>query len=296
MAITKNIIGVMSGTSLDGIDIAYTTIGQENGYLFSINHAETIPYTEKEKELLQKAFHSSAEELQKIDAWYGALLGNTIKDFIERNHIKNLDFIASHGHTIFHNPKENYTLQIGNGAEITAITGYKTICNFRIQDVALGGQGAPLVPIGDRGLFPNYEYCLNIGGFANISFEQQNQRIAFDICPANIVLNHYVKNLGFAYDDGGKIACTGKVHQPILEELNQLSFYKNEEPKSLGFEFVKEVIFPMIDNYQLETNDILCTFIEHIATQISLKISSNRNHKMLITGGGLREAVLTINF
>ncbi len=284
--ITKNIIGVMSGTSLDGIDIAYVTITQKDSCDFTIHKAETIPYTEKEREILQKAFHSSAEELQKIDAWYGAFLGETIKNFIEQNHIKNLDFIASHGHTIFHNPEENYTLQIGNGAEITAITGYKTICNFRIQDVALGGQGAPLVPIGDRGLFADYEYCLNIGGFANISFEQENQRMAFDICPANIVLNHYVKKLGFTYDDGGKIASTGKVHQPLLEELNQLSFYKGKKPKSLGFEFVKEVILPIIDKYNLETNDILCTFIEHIAIQVSQKLSSQPKHKMLITGGG----------
>ncbi len=284
--IIKHIIGVMSGTSLDGIDIAYVSITQDDSYDFSIHQAETIPYTDKEREVLQKAFHSSAEELQKIDVWYGTFLGRTIQDFIQRNQITKLDFIASHGHTIFHNPAENYTLQIGNGAEITAITGYKTICNFRIQDIALGGQGAPLVPIGDRHLFTDYKYCLNIGGFANISFEQENERIAFDICPANIVLNHYVKHLGLPYDDGGKIASTGKIHTPLLEKLNELPFYQNEEPKSLGFEFVKDVIFPIIDEYQLSTEDILCTFIEHIATQISFKITSDKNHKMLITGGG----------
>lgn len=276
----------MSGTSLDGIDIAYITIIKKEEYSFEIHKAETVPYSNQVKAKLQRTFETSAEEIQEIDAWYGYFLGETIRDFIQRNQILEIDFIASHGHTIFHNPDKRYTLQIGNGAQITEVTGIKTICNFRIQDIALGGQGAPLVPIGDRLLFSNYHYCLNIGGFANISFEHKNERKAFDICPANIVLNHYVNQIGIAYDDGGKMAAKGNLHNDLLQELNQLPYYKSKTPKSLGYEYVKQVIFPIIDAYKLEVNDILRTFTEHISIQIAAKLSDISNEQMLITGGG----------
>ncbi|MFA5300049.1 MAG: anhydro-N-acetylmuramic acid kinase, partial [Lutibacter sp.] len=189
---TKYIIGVMSGTSLDGIDIAYVKIENKKSFHFEILTAKTIPYTTEWKLALKNGFHLSGEELTKLDADYGVYLGKTILYFINENSILKVDFIASHGHTIFHNPEKHYTLQIGNGPYITSITGIKTICNFRVQDVALGGQGAPLVPIGDEFLFSEYDYCLNLGGFSNISFSENKQRIAFDICPVNIVLNHYV--------------------------------------------------------------------------------------------------------
>jgi len=213
-------------------------------------------------------------------------LGKTIQKFIKENHLSQIDFIASHGHTIFHNPKKNYTLQIGNGPQITAITGVKTICDFRVQDIALGGQGAPLVPIGDKLLFSEYDYCLNLGGFVNISFEENNQRIAFDICPANIVLNHYVYQLNVEYDDKGTIASTGNIDNNLLDELNALPFYNDTKPKSLGYEFIVETIFPMIDKYNLEINDILRTFVEHVAIQIVKKIDSNSKKTVLVAGGG----------
>lgn len=286
--IKKHIIGVMSGTSLDGIDIAYITIQKAKKYSFTIHKAETVSYCEETKNRLKEAFVCSGEKLQEIDAWYGSFLGKKIQNFIQKNKIDTVDFIASHGHTIFHNPEKGYTLQIGNGAQITAITGIKTICDFRKQDIALGGQGAPLVPIGDRLLFSEYEYCLNIGGFANVSFEKKDtQRAAFDICPANIVLNHYVNQLGLNYDDEGNIASTGSIHQPLLKELNDLPYYKDEMPKSLGYEYVKEIVFPIIDAYHLEVKDILKTFVEHIAIQIAAKIKKSSSlERMLITGGG----------
>jgi anhydro-N-acetylmuramic acid kinase len=283
---TKYIIGVMSGTSLDGLDLVYVKINAEENYHFEILKAETISYSNEWKSALKEGFHLSGEKLVKLDADYGIYLGKTLLNFIEENNIEKLDFIASHGHTIFHNPVKKYTLQIGNGPYIASITGIKTICDFRVQDVALGGQGAPLVPIGDELLFSKYDYCLNLGGFSNISFNQNQQRIAFDICPVNIVLNHYVTALNMEYDDKGEIASEGNIDNNLLKTLNSLPFYNDAKPKSLGYEFVVETIFPMIDKHNLSIKDVLRTFVEHIAIQISKKIDSDSGKTLLITGGG----------
>jgi anhydro-N-acetylmuramic acid kinase len=283
---TKYIIGVMSGTSLDGIDIVYVKISAAEKYNFEILKSETVSYSNEWKSALKEGFHLSGEKLVKLDADYGIHLGNTIHNFIKENNISKVDFIASHGHTIFHNPEKNYTFQIGNGPYITSITGIKTICNFRVQDIALGGQGAPLVPVGDELLFSEYEYCLNLGGFSNISFRKNHQRIAFDICPVNIVLNHYVAALNLEYDDKGALASKGNIENNLLKELNSLAFYNEAKPKSLGYEFVVETIFPMIDKRSLCIKDILRTFVEHIAIQISKKIDSNSEKTMLVSGGG----------
>ena len=282
----KYIIGVMSGTSLDGIDIAYVKINNANNYTFEILNATTISYTNEWKSTLKEGFHLTGEELTKLDAEYGIFLGGIIQNFIQENKITTIDFIASHGHTIYHNPAKNYTLQIGNGPYITSITGIKTICDFRSQDIALGGQGAPLVPIGDQLLFSEYDYCINLGGFSNISMNENNQRIAYDICPVNIVLNHYVTSLNIEYDDKGTIASTGDIHKKLLEELNSLPFYNAIKPKSLGYEFIVETIFPIIDTYKLEIKDILRTFVEHVAIQIARKVASNPSKNILVAGGG----------
>ena len=277
------IIGLMSGTSLDGLDIAYVKFLPNDLSNFEIIHAETIPYSQKWYDLLKNAFKIKASEFAKLDADYGIFLGNQVNKFIQKHHISHVDLIASHGQTVFHRPEQGYTTQIGNGAHINAITKIKTICDFRTQDVALNGQGAPLVPIGDRLLFSQYDYCLNIGGFANISYEKDKKRIAYDICPTNIVLNHYTNKLGKAYDDGGKIAQSGHISNELLQELNQLTFYKDQQPKSLGWEFVVETIIPIIDKYQLNIPDILTTYVEHMAMQIMQK---TRAGNMLVTGGG----------
>ncbi|MBE0424764.1 MAG: anhydro-N-acetylmuramic acid kinase, partial [Lutibacter sp.] len=282
----KYVIGVMSGTSLDGIDIAYVKITNETIYSFEILTAKTIPYSKEWKSTLKQGFLLSGEKLVKLDADYGIYLGKTLSTFIKENNIEKLDFIASHGHTIFHNPEKKYTLQIGNGPQITAITGIKTICDFRVQDLALGGQGAPLVPVGDELLFSEYDYCLNLGGFSNISFNKNQQRIAFDICPVNIVLNHYVASLNMEYDDNGNIASEGNIDNNLLKALNSLAFYDDAKPKSLGYEFVAETIFPLIDKHNLSIKDVLRTFVEHIAIQISKKTDSDSGKTMLATGGG----------
>jgi anhydro-N-acetylmuramic acid kinase len=278
------IIGLMSGTSLDGVDLVYVRFDYNNTYQFEILESDTVSYSHQWKSDLKAAFHFNKTELKALDLKYGDFLAEMILDFITKKNIKKIDLIASHGHTIHHKPEENYTLQIGNGQQIARKTKLKTICDFRTQDVTLGGQGAPLVPIGDKLLFSEYDYCLNLGGFANISFDKNQQRIAYDICPVNIVLNHYVNQLGFDYDDKGQIASTGNIHKALLDELNHLEFFSTEKPKSLGFEFVTKTIFPIIDTYKLSIKDILRTYVEHIAFQIATKIS--KKGTVLITGGG----------
>jgi anhydro-N-acetylmuramic acid kinase len=224
-------------------------------------------------------------ELQKLNVAYTLLLGTVISDFINRNKIENIDAVCSHGHTILHQPQNGITLQIGNLPEIAALCKQKVVCDFRVQDVKLGGQGAPLVPIGDRILFSDYDYCLNLGGFSNISFEENGNRIAFDISPVNTVLNFYANQLGFDYDDKGKISRTGNIDSELLNDLNRLDFYQKKYPKSLGFEFVKETILPMIEKYSITIEDKMNTFTEHIAIQIALALPNKKNN-LFITGGG----------
>lgn len=282
-----NVIGLMSGTSLDGLDIVYTQIlKDEKDYDFKLIYSETIPYSLFWENKLRNAFTSSTKEIEELTITYGAYLGDTVTKFIKKHSIKNVDFIASHGHTVFHKPNEGYTLQIGDGATICNKTGIKVICDFRTQDVKLGGQGAPLVPIGDQLLFSKFDYCLNLGGFANISFEKEQQRIAFDICPVNIVMNYYCKKIGLDFDEGGEIAKKGALHLDLLNELNSLQFYTAAIPKSLGFEFVESIVFPIIDSYNLKVETILRTFIAHIVNQISVCLNNKEDSKLLITGGG----------
>ena len=226
------------------------------------------------------------DQLEIIDSNYSEYLASVILDFINNNSIKSIDFIASHGHTALHQPENGLTYQIGNQQLLANKLNQKVICDFRVQDVALGGQGAPLVPIGDRLLFSDYEFCLNLGGFANISYELNNERIAFDICPVNIVLNYYVSKLGLNYDDKGDIASTGNINQNLLFQLNKLNYYNEAPPKSLGLEWVDLNIFPLIDSFYLKTEDILRTFVEHIAIQIS-KVLIKSDTKVLVTGGGV---------
>ena len=281
-----NIIGVMSGTSLDGIDLAHLNFEIVNGkWNFQILESETIGYSQKWIDQLKIAVGFSELELQKLNVAYTLLLGTVISDFINRNKIENIDAVCSHGHTILHQPQNGITLQIGNLPEIAALCKQKVVCDFRIQDVELGGQGAPLVPIGDRILFSDYDYCLNLGGFSNISFEENGNRIAFDISPVNTVLNFYANQLGLDYDDKGKISRTGTVNSELLNELNRLDYYQKKYPKSLGFEFVKEIILPLIEKYQITIEDKMSTFTEHVAVQIALALPIKKNN-LFITGGG----------
>lgn len=278
------VVGLMSGTSLDGVDLVYVKFLNDDYQNFDILHSETVSYSKKWKSTLQNSINFSSDELKDLNIKYGSFLGNVINDFVDKYRIDIIDFIASHGHTVLHQPHSGITLQIGDGQTIANTTKQKVICDFRTQDVALGGQGAPLVPIGDELLFSNYDYCLNLGGFSNISFNNNGVRIAFDICPVNIVLNHYVNKLGLEYDDSGKNASKGKINNQLLVALNSIDFYSQNPPKSLGLEWVKENIFPLIDRLEADVSSVLRTFVEHVAIQISEIIKDNKS--VLVTGGG----------
>lgn len=283
-------IGVMSGTSLDGIDLVYVKFLKNEYSFFEIIHAETVSYTAEWKQILQQAIHLSSPALLDLDVVYGKYLASVLVDFIANYKVKEIDFIASHGHTVLHQPEEGITLQIGSGAEIAKITQQKVVYDFRTQDVKYGGQGAPLVPIGDELLFSEHDFCLNLGGFSNVSFRKEGKRIAFDICPVNIVLNHYVSKIGLEYDADGNIASEGKLNTPLLEKLNALAFYTKEAPKSLGLEWVQQEIFPLIDAIEEDISSILRTFVAHIAIQISKIIKDSDS--VLITGGGVFNSFL----
>ncbi|WP_310991282.1 anhydro-N-acetylmuramic acid kinase [Aequorivita marina] len=302
-----HIIGVMSGTSLDGIDLVELIFETkaENGIsaayqedkairpltgTFQILASGTIPYSSYWKDELRKALGYSKMKLERLDFKYTEMLSEEILKFIRKHNIREIDAICSHGHTILHQPENGFTYQIGNLPRIAKLLGRSVVCDFRTQDVALGGQGAPLVPIGDALLFPEYDYCLNLGGFANCSFEKNGERIAFDICPANIVLNKYAEKLGKEYDDGGKLAASGKIDTGLLQKLNSLEFYSEKPPKSLGLEWVNTHVFPLLDETEISPKDMLRTFSEHIAIQLANQFTPNS--KVLVTGGGAYNSFL----
>ena len=281
-----NVIGVMSGTSLDGVDLAQIQLTLHNNkWTFKIIESETVRYEQNWVNQLKLAVDYPETELEKLNAAYTKLLGKIISEFIEKHKIENLDAVCSHGHTILHQPEKCLTLQIGNLPEISSFINQTMVCDFRVQDVKLGGQGAPLVPIGDRLLFSEYDYCMNLGGFSNVSFEQNGERIAFDISPVNTVLNYYANQLGLNYDDKGEISSTGKTNKGLLNQLNALDYYQQKHPKSLGFEFVKRIILPLIESYKISVEDKLRTFTEHLALQTALALPKKKG-RMLITGGG----------
>lgn len=276
----------MSGTSLDGVDLAHIQFEIKNEqWSFEILESETVAYSEDWVNQLKLAVDFSKEQLETLNKEYTQLLAEIISNFINKYQLSNLDAVCSHGHTILHQPQNGFTLQIGNLPEIASLTNQRVVCDFRVQDVQLGGQGAPLVPIGDSILFSKYDYCMNLGGFSNVSFEKNNKRIAFDISPVNTVLNFYADQLGLNYDDKGKISSTGKIHTELLNKLNNLNFYQEQHPKSLGFEFVKETILPLMESYKISIENKLRTFTEHIAIQTALALPKKQG-RLFITGGG----------
>lgn len=281
-----NIVGVMSGTSLDGIDLVYASFHFDGKWHFKISHYETVAYPSQWEDTLKNLVSYNLESLKVIDVQYTNYLSEIVNRFILKHKLQDIDAVCSHGHTALHQPENGLTYQIGNLSQLAELLQEKVVCDFRVQDVALGGQGAPLVPIGDKLLFPEYGFCLNLGGFANISSDFQGDRIAYDVCPVNIVLNRYAKQLGLDYDDEGNIASTGTVNNELLYKLNELAFYNATYPKSLGLEWVDKNIFPLINSLKLEVKDILKTFIEHAAFQIASEINKKTHVSVLVTGGG----------
>jgi anhydro-N-acetylmuramic acid kinase len=285
---TMNVIGLMSGTSLDGVDIALCRFSG-NPLKFELIRGHTFPYPCGIKSQLADTETLSGSALNTLHIELGRLYGNMIKNFINTFSIKQIDLVASHGHTVFHEPNKNITLQIGHPAYIAIISGLPTVADFRSADVFLRGQGAPLVPIGDRDLFAQYSNRLNIGGFANISYEKNKETIAFDICPANIPLNLLSEKIGYSYDDEGLLAASGQIDQLLLEELNNIAYYKQSPPKSLGREFFNQQYWPIITRSENTTVNKLRTITEHIGQQISNSFSKGN---VLITGGGVHNKFL----
>jgi len=277
-------LGIMSGTSLDGLDIALCEFEFEKKWNFKIEKAKTIKYSDYWISQLSNAHQLSGFDLTNLHKEFGRFIGTSAKEFLS-NLNTTVDFIASHGHTIFHQPEKQLTLQIGDGVEISAITNIKTVSDFRTLDVALGGQGAPLVPIGDELLFSDYDYCINIGGFANISFKNKNERFAYDICPANIILNYFAQKFNKDFDKDGLLGQEGTIDKDLLKTLNEIAYYDLSFPKSLGREWLSNTFTPTLSKSDISLINKISTTYEHIAEQISNSINSNQA-KVLITGGG----------
>jgi anhydro-N-acetylmuramic acid kinase len=289
------VIGLMSGTSLDGVDLVFCRFILSSGrrWSFDILKAETIEYNAEWRNRLQNLHHSDAMTFVKTHVELGKYFGKLIKNFIKKHRLKP-KLICSHGHTVFHQPENGFTSQAGDGAQIAAITDIETVCDFRTKDVAHGGQGAPLVPVGDLLLFPGYDFCLNLGGIANISFKQNKNRIAFDICPVNMALNRLASEAKLNFDKNGELAAKGKISHLLLDQLNALDFYGKPPPKSLGREWYLANCESLISDTSIPLNDRLRTFCEHIGVQIANApgFKTKPGKRMLVTGGGAHNKFL----
>ena len=290
------VIGLMSGSSLDGLDIAFVHL-QENGgkWSYEILYADCYEYDNTWINKLKNAIGLTALDYQLLHTEYGHYLGKQINIFIEKNNLHHqVSLISSHGHTTFHLPGKLMTAQLGDGAAIAAVTQLPVVTDLRAIDVAFGGQGAPIVPVGEKLLLGDYTYFLNLGGIANISANINDRFVAFDVCAANRVLNMLAEEIGFAFDDDGKIAATGNINNELLQKLDELEYYKQPYPKSLANGFGIETVFPIIKQSSLSIEDGMRTYAEHIVVQIKNAITSTsenhksqtKNYKLLATGGG----------
>ena len=279
----------MSGTSLDGLDLAYCHIWKTlDRWHFEIKQTKSISYGKEMRTQLRDAIFLSAEELLMSHNSYGLWLGKQTREFVEENQLK-VDFIASHGHTIHHRPNKGFTFQMGSGQHLANESGHKVVCDFRTNDVALGGQGAPLVPIGDQMFFGGYDFCLNLGGISNISFEHKGKRIAYDIGLANMVLNHIAQKIGLAYDKGGALARKGSINPEMLKKLNALKYYRLPYPKSVGYEWFLEKVVPIVEETKDTVENVLHTGIHHICEQVAIQVKANtfkKENTLFVTGGG----------
>lgn len=282
----------MSGSSLDGLDIAYVQLEETRGnWSFELLHAACIPYNEEWKYKLLHASQWNAPDLLRLHTAYGRWLGSQVKEFMQQHDLDHkVHFIASHGHTVFHEPQHHTTFQLGDGATLAAVAGLPVISDLRALDVALGGQGAPIVPIGDSLLFGQYDYLLNIGGIANLTVKTPGAMLAFDVCAANQVLNTLAEREGFSMDADGAMAAGGKTLNDVLDELNKDPYYSQVPPKSLSNENARQLAFPALLESNHSTNDLLHTAVMYIATQVSRATAQFPHGKdsstMLVTGGG----------
>lgn len=290
-----HVIGLMSGTSLDGLDLAYCRFYQEHeNWSYQLLTHRSLPYSSTWQKRLKESVEIPPMDLLELHVDYGAWLGEQTKKFMEEEKLEP-DFIASHGHTVYHQPQRRFTCQIGAGQEIANICDKPVVSDFRSQDVLLGGQGAPLVPIGDRDLFGAYDFCLNLGGIANVSLEWKGERIAYDISPANMLLNHIVRQTGQEYDAGGRLARSGVLYPDLLAALNQLPYYQLSHPKSLGYEWFVEQVIPLLKRSTIPLQDQLHTAVLHIAQMLArdlISFATAGKQKLLCTGGGAKNDFL----
>ena len=347
------VIGLMSGSSLDGLDLAYVHLQEKaatgkgpKSWEYTLVHTACYPYSEFWRQRLAGAPGLSALEYQLLHAEYGNYLGEQVLRFIEEFGLHfQVQLIASHGHTAFHLPARRMTAQLGDGAALAAVTRINVVSDLRSMDVALGGQGAPIVPIGERWLLPGYEFFLNLGGIANVSRHGMGAAgsgadaaasgramglagsgteaasgaagadgfVAFDVCPANRVLNSLAALEGRAFDEDGVLAASGRVDPGLLERLNALPYYSMPWPKSLANEFGTETVLPLVRAAGLSTTDALRTYVEHIAVQVGRAVKALRpgagadaaigagagadsepgaSSRLLATGGGAHNSFL----
>jgi anhydro-N-acetylmuramic acid kinase len=284
-------IGCLSGASIDGLDLVACRFTFDTSWHFEILKSATIPYSHKWIGKLSTADGLQAIDLAILNNEYGRFIGKQVAKF-SADLTETPDFVSSHGHTVFHIPHKNLTLQIGNGAFIAAYSSLSTVCDFRSLDLALNGQGAPLVPVGDELLFGEYEICLNLGGIANLSYREDDERRAFDICPVNMALNHFIKELGYEYDLDGTLGRTGKVQEELLELLNSMDIYQQKGPKSLSREIFENNFLPLINSFQLSPENILRTLYEHISDQLAAAVDQFPKGQILVSGGGAHNVFL----
>ncbi len=289
----KAAIGLMSGTSLDGLDICFAEFRFDEKWEFEIKAAKCFGYDDEWKAKLGSAHLQFKDELDKLHLEFGRFIGEQTRTFLETSNLPKPNLICSHGHTVLHEPEKGITLQIGDGQEIANITGITCMNDFRSLDVSLGGQGAPLVPIGDELLFSEFDACLNLGGFSNISFKENDIRKAFDICPVNIVLNELANRLDHPFDQNGELSKSGKLNEPLLNHLNGLNLYAEENRPSLAREWVESNVNPLLRAANLSEVDLLRTFVEHVAIQIARVIETKvAGGRVLVTGGGAYNSFL----
>ncbi len=286
----------MSGTSLDGLDLAYCHIWEKSGsWAFEIIETKSVSYTKKMQDELKDAISLSAEQLIELHNVYGSWLGAQALAFIQDHNLE-VDYIASHGHTTHHRPELGLTFQVGSGQHIANTSGHTVISDFRTNDLSLGGQGAPLVPIGDRIFFSEYDFCLNLGGISNISFEVKDKRIAYDIGLANMILNYITRKVDLDYDENGQLAKSGQLNTTMLNRLNNLKYYLLPHPKSIGYEWFLEEVVPIVDETTDSIENLLHTAIHHICDKIAQQValhSQGGKQRVLVTGGGALNSFLT---
>lgn len=306
---TFEIVGLMSGTSLDGVDLALCRLdaptSDQPGWRADVEAATTVPYPASWLDVLQRAHTLTGSSLLRAHAKLGEYFGQSASEFI-RNQRNRGDLVASHGHTIFHQPAGTpadpapLTFQLGHGASLAAACGRPVVCDFRSTDVALGGQGAPLVPLGDRLLFGQYGCCLNLGGIANLSVETRaGGRLAYDVCACNQLFNNLAAEAGLPYDADGTLARQGVIVPALLATLDAPAYLHEPPPKSLGREWIEEHALPLLRDQAVSLPDRMRTAVRHVAGHLARAIREalaqappGTDRRVLVTGGGAHHGLL----